>query len=79
MEKKLNRPLLKTEVVHHIDDDKLNNAPENLKLFATNGAHLAETLAGKCPNWTEAGRQALDAQSASRRGKPFGQSGTQRP
>lgn len=60
MEAKLGRPLLKTEVVHHIDGDRLNNAPENLRLYQSNGEHLADELAGRCPKWSEAGRQAID-------------------
>lgn len=79
MEAKLGRPLLKTEVVHHIDENPLNNSPENLCLYSTNGEHLAQTLAGKCPQWTEAGRRALAAEAESRRGRPFGQSAQPRP
>lgn len=56
MEKKIGRILLPNEVVHHIDDVKNNNHPDNLELFQTNGQHLAKTLAGKCPNWTPDGR-----------------------
>lgn len=74
MEVKLGRPLLKTEVVHHVDENTLNNSPENLRLYSTNGAHLADTLAGKCPNWSEDGRRSLAAEAESRRGQPFGQS-----
>lgn len=59
MEEILGRYLTEKEVVHHKDGDPSNNDPENLKLFATNGHHLAETLAGKCPNWTEEGRQRI--------------------
>jgi len=69
MEKKLGRPLLKTEVVHHIDEDPLNNAPENLKLFSSNGNHLAATLKGKCPRWSETGRQAILRAARSKRVK----------
>lgn len=33
------RLLARTEVVHHRDHDSLNNAPANLELWPTNGAH----------------------------------------
>lgn len=38
------------------DDDRANNDPANLEVFATNALHLAETLRGKVPNWTPEGR-----------------------
>lgn len=56
MERELGRLLRPGEVVHHKDDDRSNNDPANLEVFATNAQHLAETLKGKVPNWTPEGR-----------------------
>lgn len=60
-EKMLGRLLLPTEVCHHINDDPADNRPENLLVFETNGEHLAHSLVGKCPKWTEDGRQRIAA------------------
>ena len=40
MEKVLGRPLKSDEVVHHINQDTLDNREENLMLFKNNGEHL---------------------------------------
>ena len=53
MEEHLGRYLNPEEVVHHIDGNPANNNIENLELFANNAEHLAQTLKGKCPKWTE--------------------------
>lgn len=37
----LNRPLKKEEYVHHKDNNGLNNAEENLMVFASNSDHIA--------------------------------------
>ncbi len=40
MEKKLGRKLQSIEIVHHIDGDKNNNSPENLKIAFGNANHF---------------------------------------
>jgi hypothetical protein len=39
MENKLGRPLKKGEIVHHIDENKSNNSPENLMVM-TQSQHI---------------------------------------
>lgn len=63
----LGRYLTPTEVVHHIDDDPGNNSPENLIVYDTNAKHLAETLKGKRPNWTDEGFARMRAPRPYRR------------
>jgi hypothetical protein len=58
-EQHLGRFLLPSEAVHHLDGNPLNNAIENLKVYASNGDHLAETLRGKRHNISEKGRAAI--------------------
>lgn len=41
MEKKLGRELLSSEIVHHIDGDKLNNDPDNL-IITNRSEHIDE-------------------------------------
>lgn len=59
MEAKLGRYLSKKEVVHHRDGNPLNNHPDNLEVFGSNGDHLRHELTGRCPNWTEEGLRRM--------------------
>lgn len=59
MEQKLGRYLLPEEVVHHRDDDKSNNAQDNLEVYPTNADHLRATLTGKMPNFSEDGLRRI--------------------
>jgi hypothetical protein len=47
MEEKIGRRLRRGEVVDHRNGDTSDNRPENLRLFASNTEHLAETLQGR--------------------------------
>lgn len=59
LEQTLGRYLLPTEIVDHRDGLTLHNAPDNLRLFDRNAAHLGETLKGRRPNWSAAGYQNM--------------------
>ena len=39
MEKVLNRPILSSEAIHHINGDKTDNSVGNLMVFKTHGMH----------------------------------------
>lgn len=66
-ERILGRLLTPKEVVHHKDDDHSNNDPSNLVVYASNAEHLAQTIAGQVPNWTEEGKQKIRERSAKKR------------
>lgn len=57
---KIKRNLLPREVVDHIDGIRLHNHEDNLRLFACNADHLRATISGKIPQWSDAGKEALD-------------------
>lgn len=65
----LGRYLTTEEVVDHIDGDTRNNSPDNLRVFARNSEHLAVTLKGRVPKWTEDGWSRILAGSRSRKKK----------
>jgi hypothetical protein len=52
LETQLGRFLDPREVVDHIDGNRGNNDPANLRLFASNGDHLRTTLTGRTPRWS---------------------------
>lgn len=39
-EEKIGRPLLRGEIVHHIDEDKHNNHPDNLEILFDQSCHI---------------------------------------
>lgn len=55
----LGRFLDPCEVVDHIDGNKGNNDPRNLRVYETNALHLADTLKGRRPRWTDAGKERI--------------------
>jgi hypothetical protein len=57
----LGRFLEPQEVVHHKDNNPLNNDISNLELFVNNGEHLKATLTGKPHNVSESGRLNIRA------------------
>jgi transposase-like protein len=59
MSEDLGRPLKDHEVVHHIDGDKKNNHIDNLRLYSSNGEHLADELKGQIPNFSEEGLKRI--------------------
>lgn len=59
MEAHLGRYLEPHEVVHHKNNDNADNRLENLELFQSNAEHLRHELTGKCPKWTEDGKERI--------------------
>lgn len=57
----LERPLLRGEVVHHIDGDPDNNSLDNLMMFGSNADHLRHELTGRTPAHTPEGRARMTA------------------
>jgi hypothetical protein len=58
--RKMGRNLHPHEVVDHIDGIRLHNHPDNLRIFSSNAEHLRKTISGNVPEWSEAGKIALD-------------------
>ena len=62
MEDMLGRPLQKSEIVHHIDCDRLNNDLENLVLLENHSSHLAvhKSLSDALPDLLQTGALRYD-------------------
>ena len=72
MEEVIGRALEPGEVVHHRNANRLDNRPENLRLFARNADHLRHELTGRVPNWTPEGKaKLLRLAEAKRRPRPL--------
>lgn len=65
----LGRYLTPEEVVHHKDDDPSNNHPDNLLVYKTNAIHLADTIAGQVPKWTDDGKRRIGDGSRGKAGR----------
>lgn len=50
MERKLGRPLHDGEVVHHIDENKLNYDEDNLELYASQADHARDHMEKRLRN-----------------------------
>ena len=65
MESMLGRFLNKSEVVHHIDNNKHNNKPENLMLFPDNSSHVKYHMRLRKENPQGAGHSPLGGKKDS--------------
>lgn len=71
VERHLGRHLRAEEVVDHIDGLQLHNDPSNLRVFPDNSAHLSATLAGRRPEWSEAGKACQSVYRDRRKGRRY--------
>lgn len=69
VEQQTGAPLPRTAVVDHIDGLTLHNAPDNLRIFDSNGEHLSVTTTGRPHRVTPEGQANIG--QARRQGEDF--------
>ena len=70
MEEKIGRPVKRTESVHHIDGNKLNNHPDNLELFSSHTEHLLHHWREKTLRKTRGGSVRSSGIASPSKGSP---------
>lgn len=70
MEEKLGRYLEPWEVVDHINKDRQDNRPDNLRLFSSNSAHISNHKPKSDWSWVRCSKCGTNETFVSKRGNP---------